>query len=261
MKTVHFLTLTLASTFIFTSCKDTVEPTTETSSKNNEVIALAETDVSEEMISEVFLYVTAATGLSLREYNNLQSEKLAIMPYGSKLKVVSHETNNTMTVQNINGGMDEVEFNHKKGFAFNGYLSKFFPPEEDIFAKAYAKELKSVFPKVAFTETTGGTASKPINTETLVLPASTWHEAFFIAKKLYHIPREFVFPSSNGAKKQTVKGPKKENEIWFDALEITRNDAGFETIEYKYTSKKGVRTVTISKDKKALKIVQVFAHK
>ena len=71
------------------------------------------------------MYVTSISGLSLRAYANLQSEKLAVMPYGTKVKVVSLEKNPTMKVGDIVGGMNEVEYNHKKGFAFNGYLSKY----------------------------------------------------------------------------------------------------------------------------------------
>ena len=47
-----------------------------------------------------------------------------------------------MIVGDIVGGMNEVEYNHKKGFAFNGYLSKYFPPEKRISAKRYSEELK-----------------------------------------------------------------------------------------------------------------------
>ena len=50
----------------------------------------------------------------------------------------------------------KVEFNHKKGFAFNGFLSRFFPPEKGISAKHYAEELKTDFPKIVYTEKTGG---------------------------------------------------------------------------------------------------------
>ncbi|MEZ4778017.1 MAG: hypothetical protein R2786_01375 [Flavobacteriaceae bacterium] len=46
-----------------------------------------------------------------------------------------------------------MAFNHKEGFAFNGYLSKYFPPERDISVKGYASELQKQFPEVVFTET------------------------------------------------------------------------------------------------------------
>jgi len=81
-------------------------------------------------------------------------------------------------VGGIDGAMDEVEFNNQKGFAFNGFLSKFSPPGQDASAKNYAEELKNDFPNVNYSEATGGTASKPTKTETLILPTDKWHEAF-----------------------------------------------------------------------------------
>jgi len=46
-----------------------------------------------------------------------------------------------MTVGGIKGGMHEVEYNQHSGYAFNGYLSRFFPPDEDMKPKAYAEAL------------------------------------------------------------------------------------------------------------------------
>ena len=70
-----------------------------------------------------YLYVTSVSGLSLRAYANLQSKKLAVMPYGTKVKVVSFRKKSNDESWRYIGGMNEVEYNHKKGFAFNGYLS------------------------------------------------------------------------------------------------------------------------------------------
>ena len=108
--------------------------------------------------------------------------------------------------------MDQVEFNHKTGYAFNGYLSKFFPPELDISVKGYAQELEKLFPDVAYTETVGGSASAPTNTETIILPSQKWHEAFFIAQKLFDFPGEFKFPKSKGKDFEIFKDskPKKK---------------------------------------------------
>ena len=50
-----------------------------------------------------------------------------------------------MKVGDIVGGMNEVEYNHKKGFAFNGYLSRYFPPEIGISFEKYGEELKLKF--------------------------------------------------------------------------------------------------------------------
>ena len=130
MKKVVLTLAAIVLTVTLFSCKnDSKEVTSEVNPEQDitqiqtEDIALADVN-AETMAGGDYLYVLAPSGLSLREYGNLQSDKLAKMPYGTKVKVINAEDQSTMTVGGIKGGMDEVEFNHKKGFAFNGYLSK-----------------------------------------------------------------------------------------------------------------------------------------
>ena len=240
----------LVATLVFASCKnESSEPKTDITIND---IALADTTI-EESIPE-FLYVTASSGLSLREYNNLNSDRLAKMPYGTKVKVIVTENKLTMNVGGIKGGMNEIEFNQKKGFAFNGYLSKFFPPETDIKVKGYAEELQLHFPEVQFDETVGGSASKPSNTETLALPTTLWHEAFFVAQRLFDFPKEFEYPNPKGKDKQVVQYTKTRNKGWKNQLEVTRIDNKLEKIEYLYESEKFDSTITIVKDGNTMKI-------
>lgn len=254
MKTAKILSLVLVSTLVLISCKNSETPIQETLEIQENNIAIAETINPEKTSSNNYLYVTASTGLSLREYANLQSEKLAVMPYGTRVKVISSEENSTMRIGEINGGMDEIEFNQKKGFAFNGFLSRFFPPEKGISAKGYAEELQEDFPKVAFTETTGGTASKPSNTESLLLPDSQWHEAFYIAHQLFNFPEEFVYPSQKGKETQTIKERKFQKNSWTSELQITRKDNALEKIEYVYKNKGFSKLVSITKESNGIKI-------
>ncbi|PKA83015.1 hypothetical protein ATE92_1161 [Ulvibacter sp. MAR_2010_11] len=248
MKKVVFSLLAVAFVTVFVSCKnETKDPSTEIPADD---LAIADTT---EPTSE-FLYVTANSGLSLREFNNLNSEKLAVMPYGTKVKIVKAEAQPTMTVGGIKGAMDEVEFNHKKGFAFNGYLSKFFPPEQDISAKSYAEELQKTFPKVSFSETTGGTASKPSNTEILLLPTTQWHEAFFVAQQLFDFPKEFAFPEPKGKDEQIIKDSKPKKDVWESELHVNRKDDVLQKIAYVYKTKTFSNTITITKDGEAMKI-------
>ena len=268
MKKVVLILSAAALSAAFVSCKnDKSTPQVSTDEVPEQMVEgtsqdLALADVSEENASTTtYLYVTAYNGLSLREYNNLQSERLAKMPYGTKVKVVTAEGKNTMNVAGIRGAMDEIEFNHKTGFAFNGYLSKYFPPEEDVLPAAYAKELREDFPKVEFKEIVGGTASKPVNTETLLLPDAQWHEAYFIAQKIFDIPYEFSFPKQTGKAEQMVKGPKKESESWFDALHITRDGNGLTQLLYSYDANKEKRTVSITQTDKGMQIQQIRSYK
>lgn len=250
MKIVKILSLALVCSIAFISCKN------ETKTEQNEIesndLALAELNTSE--ISSSYLYVTASTGLSLREYANLQSDKIGLMPYGTKVKVITIEGTPTMNIGGIKGGMDEIEFNHKKGFAFNGYLSKFFPPERDISAKGYADELQEVYKSVMYSESIGGTVSEPTNTETLVLPTNQWHEAYYIAKELFFIPSEFKFPNQKGKDLKVIKDKKPKNNVWVSEMHISRKDNTLQKIEYIYTSKKFESTVTIIKDGEKMKI-------
>ena len=240
----------LVATIVFASCKNESSESKTDISVND--IALADTTI--EASTPEYLYVTASSGLSLREYNNLSSDRLAKMPYGTKVKVITPEKNLTMNVGGIRGGMNEVEFNQKKGFAFNGYLSKFFPPERDIKVKGYAEELQTYFPEVYFIESVGGSVSKPSNTETLSLPTTLWHEAFFVAQQLFDFPKEFDYPNPKGKDKQVVQYTVTRNKGWKNQLDVTRIDNKLEKIEYLYESEKFDSTITIIKDGNTMKI-------
>ena len=205
MKTLSFSILAILSFTFFYSCKN--------ESKNLEESQIALDTIPQEIAPEA-VYVTAVSGLTLREFPNLQSAKLAVMPLGTKVKIVNAEGKTTMNVGGIDGAMDEVEFNNQKGFAFNGFLSKFLPPGEGGAAKNYAEELKKEFPKVKYFEATGGTVSKPTKTETLILPTDKWHEAFFTAQQLFGIPHNFAFPNPKGSNNETQQnGNKKKTDF------------------------------------------------
>jgi hypothetical protein len=214
----------------------------------SEDLALANVNETDTNTGESFMYVTAFSGLSLREYANLQSEKLGRMPYGTKVRVLHSEENPTMNVNGLKGGMNEVEFNHKKGFAFNGYLSKYFPPERDITVSGYASELNKLFPDVIYKETTGGTASNPVTTETISLPEARWHEAYFIAQRLFDFPKEFTFPNPRGKKTEVIFDGKPKKGVWTSQLEITRSLDELEKIEYVYGAKQFDSRVSIEKE-------------
>ena len=204
-----------------------------------------------------YLFVTAYSGLSLREFGNLNSDRLAKMPYGTKVKVITPEKNLTMNVGGIKGGMDEIEFNQKKGFAFNGYLSKFFPPEDDVSPKVYAEELKALFPSVTFSESVGGTASKPTNTETLILPTDHWHEAYFVAQHLFDFPNKYEFPNPKGKDEEIVKDGKKDNTKNLSELLIYRKEDVLQKIKYVYQAERFNYSVTITKKDTEMKIEKI----
>lgn len=251
MKTLKIVNLILfISTFIF-SCKSEKKEITS-SPKPIENLAIAKTTNEEDSSNKDYLFVTAATGLSLRAHANLQSEKLAVMPYGTRVKVITPEKNNTMKIGAINGGMDEIEFNHKKGFAFNGYLSSYFPPEKGITARGYAEELMEVYTDIEFKESNGGTVSKPSNTETFILPNAQWHEVYYMAQQLYRIPNEFSFPSEKGKEKTVLKEKKNTKNSWTSELHIIRKEDHLEKIEYYYKNKRFTKTIILTRNENAM---------
>lgn len=249
MKTVAFCIIALVGfTFLF-SCKNATKTTDETQT-------VAADSIPAETAPDA-MYVTAVSGLTLREFPNLQSTKLAVMPLGTKVKIVNAEGKTTMNVGGIDGAMDEVEFNNQKGFAFNGFLSKFFPPGENASAKNYAEELKQDFPKVSYSEETGGTASKPTKTETLILPTDKWHEAFFTAQQLFDIPKGFAFPNPKGSNSETQQNGNKKKTDFLSELQISRSDNQLQKITYNYKTEGFGYTVSITKETAGMKLEKV----
>lgn len=231
------------------SCKSEV--------KNDEDNQTVVTDSIPQQTTPETMYVTAVSGLTLREHPNLQSAKLAVMPLGTKVKIINAEGSTTMNVGGIDGAMDEIEYNNKKGFAFNGFMAKFFPPGENAVAKNYAEELKKDFPSVEYSESTGGTASKPTKTETLLLPTDKWHEAFFMAQQLFNIPRAFAFPNPKGSNHETQQNGNKKKNDFISELQISRDANQLQKITYNYKTDGFGYVVTISKDSKGMKIEKV----
>jgi hypothetical protein len=253
MKNIAFNIGALAILALFTSCEKKTERTTTD-------LAVAEiiTEVVPKKIVG-YLYVTATSGLSLRAYNNLNSEKLAVMPYGSKVEIVAVEEKNTMNIQGIKGGMHHVAYNNKTGYAFNGYLSELFPPERGANAKMYIADLQRTHATASIVEVTGGTASEPSNTQTILIPTSKWHEAYLIAQKLYEIPRSFALPKPKGKDKIVINNPKKKSKAWVSELQVERKEGALLKIMYANSSSNFKRTVTITEEADMMKIEEVRA--
>ncbi len=251
MKTKALAIAALTIITLFTSC--------EKNTPQNPEIAL--TQISAQPIAEkktASLYVTAASGLSLRQYNNLKSQKLAVMPYGTKVEIVSLELNNTMNISGVKGGMHQVLYNNKTGFAFSGYLSELFPPEPGANPKMYIADLQNTHPTASIKEFTGGTASEPSSTETLLIPTTKWHEAYLIAQKLYDIPRDFAMPDPKGRDAQVINSTNKPLDALVRELQVTRLDNTLVEIVYNYTTTNFKQHLSISTQDGMMKITQHF---
>ena len=139
MKKAAFNIATLAFLMVFASCKN--EPKETVVSDLNTAMAVSENEIiktyddlslnSPNNETEThYLYVTAISGLSLREYGNLQSGKLARMPYGTKVKVLTQESNTTMTVAGIKGGMTRSNLITEKDLLLTDSFQNTFLPKE-----------------------------------------------------------------------------------------------------------------------------------
>ena len=136
-------------------------------------------------------------------------------------------------------------------------MSKFFPPEIGVKAKGYAEELQTYFPQVGYIESSGGSARKPSNSKTLLLPEALWHEAFFIAQQLFDIPKEFNFPRPKGKNKQVIQFTKSKDKGWKNQLEVTRKDNQLKKIEFLYESQDFDKTISIQKEGTNMKILEI----
>ena len=251
MKTKALAIAALTAITLFTSCEEKLPQQTE----------IALTQISAQSPPEkktASLYVTAASGLSSREYNNLKSQKLAVMPYGTKVEIVSLEANNTMNIRGVKGGMHQVLYNNKTGFAFSGYLSELFPPEPGANPKMYIADLQNTHPTASITELVGGTASEPSSTETLLIPTTKWHEAYLIAQKLYGIPRDFAMPDPQGRDAQQISNPNMPLGALVSELHVTRLDNVLVEIVYNYTTSNSKQRLSVSKQEGMMRIQQQY---
>lgn len=249
MKTVAISIIALIGFTLLFSCKNEVK-------NSDEDLTVISDSISSET-TPTFMYVTAVSGLSLREHPNLQSPKLTVMPLGTKVEIINAEGQTTMNVGGIDGAMDEVEYNNQKGFAFNGFMSKFPPAGENAAAKNYAEELRNDFPRVEYSETKGDSVSKPSKIQTLLLPTDKWHEAFFIAQQLFEIPRQFAFPNPKGSNNEVQQNSDKKKGVITSELQISRNGNHLQKIVYDYKTQGYGYKVSIGKNGESMKIEKV----
>ncbi|MCP4138171.1 MAG: SH3 domain-containing protein [bacterium] len=87
------------------------------------------------------LYVYALTGLNLRKKPESSGKKIATIPYGKKVRVLTL-TKKILTAGNIKGYWIEVSYKGKKGYIFDGFLSSLPAPKLNDAAtvKKYAKK-------------------------------------------------------------------------------------------------------------------------
>jgi hypothetical protein len=212
-------------------------------------------------LNQTFAYVLAPGGLYLRAHNNLHSERLTLMPWGSKVLIQEKPSDNTMTVSGIPGTMYTVRFNDLDGYAFSGYLGPYAPPGHKMNASQYAAHLIDIQDVDA--ETYCGADSKDLNlpqysrtvsedltapsvTETLFMPGMNLNQSYLVAQRLFGIPEDLKCPSVIGAENAVYPDKKPKKGIWKSELAVRRANGQIQEMTYLYRSKNFMRRVHLA---------------
>jgi uncharacterized protein YgiM (DUF1202 family) len=131
-------------------------------------------------------YVTAKSGLSLREGKNLNAKLLVKIPYGTKISVNYPDEIEEITIDGMDAAWAKTTYGGKSGYVVNAYLIPWPPP------KATAKTMKQYLPQV----------SPPIGAPVIVKNGSI----------------EFLEAGGSNMKKQFFKnGAEYHEEIFYEA--------------------------------------------
>lgn len=216
---------------------------------------------TETALNQNYAYVLAPGGLYLRAHNNLHSERLTLMPWGSKVLIQEKPLDNTMTVSGIPGTMYTVRFNDLEGYAFSGYLGPYAPPGHKMNAAQYAAYLREI--QEVDTEPSCGADSKILNlpqysrmvsedltapsvTETLLMPGMNLNQAYLVAQRLFGIPEDLKCPSVAGPENAVYPDKKPKKGIWKSELAVRRANGQIQEMTYLYRSKNFMRRVHLA---------------
>lgn len=237
------------------SSQDVADPPQlpETDNQATAAVAALECDLSAMMNSKTYAYVLAPGGLYLRAHNNLHSERLTLMPWGSKVLVEQTPQNNTMTVGGIPGAMYSVRFNDLEGFAFSGYLGPYAPPSHKMNAAQYTAHLIENQPEHSesleipqYTRTVSDDLTAPSVSESLFMPRMNLNQAYLVAQRLFGIPEDLKCPSVAGPENAVYPDKKPKKGIWKSELAVRRAQGQIQEMTYVYRSKNFMRRVSLT---------------
>ncbi len=221
-------------------------------------------DLSPILSEETYAYVLAPGGLYLRAHDNLHSERLTLMPWGSKVLVEQKPENNTMTVSGIPGTMYRVRFNDLQGYAFSGYLGPYAPPGHKMNAAQYTAHLlqmqentKDKLGVPQYTRTVSEDLTTPSVSESLMLPGMNLNQAYLVAQRLFGIPEDLKCPAVNGPENAVYPDKKPKKGIWKSELAVRRAEGQIQEMTYVYRSKNFMRRVHLAPRDNG---VQIQAH-
>ncbi len=193
-------------------------------------------------------YAAATAGLNLRASASPTAEKVALAQYGEKVELLQPAADRSMVVDGISGGMAQVKYNGKTGYAFDGFLSPCVMPLKGEEVEAYAGRLWASQVDVLHEEHRkdyGGYVSMEY---ALHFESLSWSEAFLVAKNLFGIPAPLQFQGEKGSAPKVTKNPNATETAWTDQLEATYDDSGkmLSTI-YSFRAEGGGQVILIQK--------------
>lgn len=225
----------------------------ETQNQATETVPEMVCDLSLIMNSITYAYVLAPGGLYLRAHNNLHSERLTLMPWGSKVLVEQMPKDNTMTVGGIPGAMYSVRFNDLEGFAFSGYLGPYAPPSHKMNAAQYTAHLIENQPEhlesleiPQYTRAVSDDLTAPSVSESLFMPRMNLNQAYLVAQRLFGIPEDLKCPSVAGPENAVYPDKKPKKGIWKSELAVRRAQGQIQEMTYVYRSKNFMRRVSLT---------------
>jgi len=217
------------------SCKDKETAKTATNTEQFEANEAAMESHENQQRGPVYKYVMVPSGLSLRKSNTLDSEKLAGMPFRSRVEVLEERTETAIEVEHIKGGMHKIKYEDKVGYAFSGFLSQFpMPQEEEEGTDAYIAKLKENFSGVNYKSKSNDPDFHEGMTYTYTLPAASWSEAYYLAAAMFQFPTKLGFPGAKGADMETIEDPEKDQDTWDSFLTVEREKNKLKKINFSY---------------------------
>lgn len=229
------------------SCTSTTQKDSTIVASQAQTPTYIEASLSSKASKASHLYITAPSGLSLREGTNLKSKKMLTIPYGSQVSHLSSPEHTTMTVAGIKGDMVQVNYQGATGFVFSGYLSTLSPPLESETVSNYAKRLSTPENEIRVSKVKSAKGDAYGLTTSIELPAKSWGEAYLLAQSLFDIPKSISVDMTNSSISSIVNN-KKRLKTKTDEVTLGRDAQNSIThITYSYALRDYTRTVSITK--------------
>lgn len=214
-----------------------------------QIESFTEVSLANETPKFSYLYITAGSGLSLRQSTNLKSKKILTIPYGSQVSHISSPEHTSMTIAGIQGDMVQVNYQGATGFVFSGYLSTLAPPLQEETVDQYAKRLSTPENKIKVSKVKSKKGESYGLTTSIKLPAKSWGEAYLLAQGLFDIPKNIALDLTHTNKSAMVNN-KKRLKTKTDEVTVGRdNTNNILNITYSYVLRDYSRTVNIVKSK------------